>query len=124
MGNTDYGFILLFFMGALAFGVVTLWLSRLMGPSRPYAEKCSTYECGEIPVGIAWVQFNISYYIFALIFVIFDVETVFLYPWAVVFHTMKDAGLGGFVLFEAVVFIAILAIGLLYAWRKGALKWV
>lgn len=124
MNGSGSGYILLFFVGSVAFGVVTLWLSRLMAPHRPYPKKNTTYECGEIPVGGAWVQFNISYYIFALIFVIFDVETVFLYPWAVVFHTLKDAGRGGFVMLEMTVFIAVLALGLFYAWRKGVLKWV
>jgi NADH-quinone oxidoreductase subunit A len=124
MGNPNYGYILLFFVGAVLFGVITLIFSRLLGPHRPYAQKTSTYECGEIPVGVAWVQFNISYYIFALIFVIFDVEAIFVFPWAVVFNALKKAGLGPFALLEMTVFIAILAIGLVYAWRKGVLKWV
>ena len=124
MGPLDYGYILLFFIGSLLFGVVTLWMARLLGPHRPYKEKNSTYECGEIPVGIAWVQFNISYYIFALIFVVFDVEAVFIFPWAAVFHKLLKAGMGPFVLLEMTVFIGILFLGLLYAWRKGVLKWV
>ncbi|MEN9279034.1 MAG: photosynthetic/respiratory NAD(P)H-quinone oxidoreductase subunit C, partial [Thermostichus sp. DG_1_5_bins_95] len=78
----------------------------------------STYESGMEPVGQAWIQFNIRYYMFALVFVIFDVETVFLYPWAVAFHRL---GLLAFV--EALIFIAILVVGLVYAWRKGALEW-
>lgn len=120
----NYGYILLFFLGAVAFGVITLWMSRLLGPSRPYAEKQSTYECGEIPIGVAWVQFNISYYIFALMFVIFDVETIFIYPWAVILRDLKAAGIGLFAMLEMTVFIVILALGLAYAWRKGVLKWV
>jgi NADH-quinone oxidoreductase subunit A len=124
MDKMNYGYILLFFVGAVAFGVISIWLSRLAGPGRPYTQKNSTYECGEIPVGVAWVQFNISYYIFALIFVIFDVETIFIYPWAVVFQKFLKAGMGSFVMLEMTVFIAILALGLLYAWRKGVLKWV
>jgi NADH-quinone oxidoreductase subunit A len=124
MENSNYGYILLFFAGAVAFGVVTLWMSRLLGPHRPSPEKNSTYECGEIPIGAAWVQFNIGYYIFALIFVIFDVETIFIYPWAVIFHELMKAGLGPFALFEMTVFVVILALGLIYAWRKGVLKWV
>lgn len=122
--GSDYSYILLFFVGALCFGIVTLWIARLLSPSRPYAEKLTTYECGEIPVGAAWVQFNISYYIFALLFVVFDVETIFIYPWAVQYQNLIEAGLGGFALLEIIVFIGILFLGLVYAWRKGVLKWV
>ncbi len=78
----------------------------------------TTYESGCEPIGGAWIQFNIRYYMFALVFVIFDVETVFLYPWAVAFHKL---GLLAFV--EALVFISILVVALVYAWRKGALEW-
>lgn len=120
----DYGYILVYFAAAVAFGVVTIWISRLAAPHRPYPEKNSTYECGEIPVGQAWVRFNISYYIFALIFVIFDVESIFIYPWAVVFKGLVKAGNGGFALLEMTVFIGVLVLGLLFAWRKGVLKWV
>ena len=119
----NYSSIMIFFIGAALFAVITLWMSRLLGPHRPYPEKTSTYECGEIPIGAAWVQFNVAYYLFALIFVVFDVETIFIYPWAVMYNTFIKNGLGGFALFEMFVFIAILALGLAYAWRKGVLKW-
>jgi NADH-quinone oxidoreductase subunit A len=119
----DYGYVLLFFAGALGFGVITLFMSRLLGPHRPGKEKNSTYECGEVPIGVAWIQFNVSYYIFALIFVIFDVETVFLFPWAVVLKTLKKMGYGPFTVFEMSVFIGILFLGLIYAWKKGVLSW-
>ncbi|MBD2089944.1 photosynthetic/respiratory NAD(P)H-quinone oxidoreductase subunit C [Microcoleus sp. FACHB-1515] len=92
--------------------------ARLLRPKRPGVERRTTYESGMEPIGGAWIQFNIRYYMFALVFVIFDVETVFLYPWAVAFHQL---GLLAFV--EALIFIAILVIGLVYAWRKGALEW-
>lgn len=82
----------------------------------PYKRK--TYECGMETVGPSWVQFNIRYYYFALLFVVFDVETVFLYPWAVRFQLL---GLFGFV--EMLLFLAVLVLGLLYAWRKGVLTW-
>ena len=120
----DYGYILLYLAAAVAFGVVTLMISRLAAPQRPYAEKLSTYECGELPIGEAWVRFNISYYIFALLFVVFDVESVFVYPWAVVFRELVHAGRGAFAFLEMFVFVMILVLGLVYAWRKGVLRWV
>jgi NADH:ubiquinone oxidoreductase subunit 3 (subunit A) len=92
------------------------WVIR---PSRFSEEKLTTYECGENPQGSAWIQFNIRFYVFALIFIVFDVETVFLLPWAVVF---KELGVLAFV--EGLVFIFILMVGLGYVWRKGDLEWV
>jgi len=86
--------------------------------SSPSAEKRTTYESGIEPMGQAWIQFNIRYYMFALVFVIFDVETIFLYPWAVSF---SQIGITAFI--EALIFISILIIGLIFAWRKGALEW-
>lgn len=93
-------------------------LSNVLAPRRQGAERRTTYESGMEPIGGAWIQFNIRYYMFALVFVIFDVETVFLYPWAVAFSQL---GLLAFI--EALVFIAILVVALVYAWRKGALEW-
>lgn len=93
-------------------------LSAILAPKRKGAERRTTYESGMEPIGGAWIQFNIRYYMFALVFVIFDVETVFLYPWAVAFNQL---GLLAFV--EALIFIAILVVALVYAWRKGALEW-
>jgi len=101
---------------ALAYILVTL--PRVPGAHSSSAAKDSAYECGELPIGEPWVRFRVAYYIFAIIFVVFDVETVFLYPWAVI---MRKLGFYGFV--EMVVFVAILVLGLAYAWRKGALKW-
>jgi NADH-quinone oxidoreductase subunit A len=97
----------------------TLSLSRLVRPKVYTDEKYDTYECGIDPVGGGWTQSTVRYYIFALLFVIFDVEAVFLFPWATVF-----AALGFFAYAEMVVFIAILALGLVYAWRKGVLDWL
>lgn len=97
----------------IAFGT-----SIILRPTRQGVERLTTYESGMEPIGGAWIQFNIRYYMFALVFVIFDVETVFLYPWAVAFNQL---GLLAFV--EALIFVAILVIGLVYAWRKGALEW-
>jgi NADH:ubiquinone oxidoreductase subunit 3 (subunit A) len=107
---------LLAVVGFLAGGLIAWWVLR---PSRFSEEKNTTYECGENPEGSAWIQFNIRFYVFALVFIIFDVEAVFLLPWAVVF---KKLGLFAFV--EGLVFIAILVVALCYVWRKGDLEWV
>jgi NADH:ubiquinone oxidoreductase subunit 3 (subunit A) len=114
-----YSGVLAFIVVALGFLVVNLLVWKVLRPSRFSEEKLTTYECGENPTGSAWVQFNIRFYVFALIFIIFDVEAVFLLPWAVVF---RDLGLLAFV--EGLVFIAILAVALAYVWRKGDLEWV
>lgn len=106
-----------FILGAL-FVAITLLVGALLRPSNPYPEKLATYECGEIPVGHGQIKFHIRYYIFALIFVVFDVETVFLYPWAVVFEEI-----GLFAFGEMMLFIGMLVVGLIYAWRKKVLKW-
>lgn len=117
MGN--YSIIGVFLVMAVGFVLVTFFIARLLRPSRPGKVKLQTYECGEAPMGTSWIQYNVGYYIFALIFVIFDVEVVFLFPWAVAFRK-----LGLFALIEMLVFLAILIFGLIYAWRKGALRWV
>lgn len=98
--------------------VLALGASKVLRPQSRSAARRTTYESGNEPIGGAWIQFNIRYYMFALVFVVFDVETVFLYPWAVAFHKL---GLLAFI--EALIFIAILVIALVYAWRKGALEW-
>ena len=103
-------------IGFLAVNLVLWWVIR---PYRFSEEKLTTYECGENPTGSAWIQFNIRFYVFALIFIIFDVEAVFLLPWAVVFRQ-----LGVLAFAEGLVFIAILVVALAYVWRKGDLEWV
>lgn len=102
------------------FVFVTLGASWLLSPKRPSAEKGETYECGVPPVGGPWVRFRAGYYVYALLYVIFDIETVFLYPWAV---TFGRPGIGWFVFFEMLIFVAILVGGLVYAWKEGALQW-
>ncbi len=114
----DYIGVGAFLIVGIAFVFGTLGLSRMLAPRKPNPEKLSIYECGVEPIGPPWVQYRIGYYVYALLFVLFDIETVFLYPWAV---TVGSASL--FVLFEMVVFIGILAAGLVYAWREGALRW-
>jgi NADH:ubiquinone oxidoreductase subunit 3 (subunit A) len=116
---TGYAGVLAFIVVALGFLVVNLIVWKVIRPSRFSEEKLTTYECGENPTGSAWVQFNIRFYVFALIFIIFDVEAVFLLPWAVVF---RELGMLAFL--EGLVFIAILAVALAYVWRKGDLEWV
>jgi len=105
----------------VAFAVIAFTLNRMMRPRKPRAEKYTTYECGIDPVGQGWSQTQVRYYIFAFLFVIFDVESVFLFPWAVVFENFAKAGQ---VLVEMVIFIGILALGLLYAWKKKVLEWI
>jgi len=126
---SDFGYILLFILTALAFLGLTLGLAKLLRPARPNEEKLTTYESGEDPEGNANVQFNVRYYVVALIFLLFDVELVFLFPWATVFGNarfIRETGgvWGWFSLIEMVIFLGILALGLAYAWVKGHLDWV
>ena len=116
---TAYAAVLAFLVVAIAFLAVNLLVWKVIRPSRFSEEKLTTYECGENPVGSAWIQFNIRFYVFALIFIVFDVEAVFLLPWAVVFKQL------GFLAFaEGLVFVGILVVALVYVWRKGDLEWV
>jgi NADH-quinone oxidoreductase subunit A len=110
--------VLLFIGIALAFGVVTLVLSYLVQPKYPEPEKLSAYECGSEPFSDARMPFPVRYYIFAMLFVIFDIEVIFLYPWAVVFDKIGVIGL-----VEMLIFIALFLVAYVYAWRKGALEW-
>jgi NADH-quinone oxidoreductase subunit A len=107
--------------GVAAFGMLAgaLGLGRLLRPTRPQPEKYLTYESGVDPVGVGWSQSQVRYYIFALLFVLFDVEAVFIFPWAT---RLEIYGVFGAV--EMTVFIGVLALGLLYAWRKGVLRWI
>ena len=119
----DWGHIGFLILIGIALPGTALVVSFLLGlfkirPKVPNSVKLDTYECGVETEGPSWVQFHVGYYVFALLFVVFDIETIFLYPWAVAF---RQTATFGFV--EAVVFIGILFIGLLYAWRKQALVW-
>lgn len=111
-------YIALFFIVAPLIPAIAVILPKFVAPNKPNSIKQETYECGIEPVGSAWVQFKVQYYIFALVFLIFDIETVFLFPWAVAFGNLQL-----FAVFEGVLFILILLVGLVYAWRKGALEW-
>lgn len=115
---SGYEYFLGFLIISSLVPVLALGAAKVFSPVSRGPARRTTYESGMEPIGGAWIQFNIRYYMFALVFVIFDVETVFLYPWAVAFNQL---GLLAFV--EALIFIAILVVGLVYAWRKGALEW-
>jgi len=110
--------IVLFGILAAAFGLGTLLLSYYVQPHEDNAEKLSPYECGSEPVSDARMPFPVRYYVIAVLFVIFDIEVIFLYPWAIDFYRI---GLVGFV--EMVIFIALFVLAFVYAWRKGALEW-
>ncbi|MBI4785560.1 MAG: NADH-quinone oxidoreductase subunit A [Chloroflexi bacterium] len=121
----SYGLIALFAIMAIAFPFIPLLMAWMIRPKKPNRSKQTTYECGlefeDFPEEAqqVWVQFRIQYYIYALIFVVFDIEVVFLYPWAVAYNA-----LGVFALIEMVIFLGILVMALAYAWRKGLLEWV
>lgn len=116
--NQDFATLGIFLLCGIALSVIILISNWLVRPKRPGIEKELTYECGLDTQGPTWVQFRISYFLYALIFVVFDVETVFLYPWAVAFNSV-----GIFAFVEMCIFVGILAVGLFYAWKKGALEW-
>lgn len=123
MVATGYLFAALFFLGGVGFVIVSLTmadtLNALLLKRKPAKDKHVTYESGETPIGSAWVQYPLAFYIFALLFVAFDVDIVFILAWAVIF---KQLSWFGFV--EIVFFIGVLALGLVYAWRKGVIKWI
>jgi NADH-quinone oxidoreductase subunit A len=115
----DWIYIGLFILISLFLPTAAILIAGILSPRKPNKIKSTTYECGIETVGNAWVQFKVQYYIYALVFLVFDVETVFLYPWAVAYKQLNL-----FAIFEAVIFLVILAGGLYYAWKKGALQWV
>jgi len=117
--QNDWLYIGLFLVIATLIPVAALVASWLVSPKKPNPIKQSTYECGMETVGENWVQFKAQYYIFALVFLVFDVETVFLFPWAVSLGKLPL-----FAVVEGIVFVLILVAGLVYAWRKGMLEWV
>ncbi|HEX7896209.1 MAG TPA: NADH-quinone oxidoreductase subunit A [Planctomycetota bacterium] len=115
----DWANVLVYLLVACAFITGSLTLGRILRPNKPTAEKLTTYECGEDTIGSAWIQFNVRFYIVALIFLIFDVEIAVLFPWALIF---KEVGLLGLV--EIFVFVGILVVGFAYVWVKGDLEWL
>lgn len=115
--------LIFLFFGLLLCGLM-LGLGALLRPSNPNPNKLTTYECGEPPSGNAWINFNIRFYLIALVFVIFDVELAFIYPVMSVYRDWVLRGVGGFALLEIVTFLGVLAIGLVYVWVKGDLAWL
>ena len=114
----EYFPILLFIVVGLAVGVAPVMLGRLLGPNRPDSEKLSPYECGFEAFEDARMRFDVRYYLVAILFILFDLEIAFLFPWAVV---LKQIGLFGFA--AMLVFLAVLVVGFVYEWKKGALDW-
>lgn len=121
--GSEYSTIGVFLIIGIGFVAVALGASWLFRPARPSRQKLANYECGERPVGLAWVQFRVIFYIFALIFVVFDVEAVFIIPWACLLRELRQMGAGAFAFWEMMAFIGILLVGWAYAWRKGAFQW-
>jgi NADH-quinone oxidoreductase subunit A len=114
----EYLPIFIFFVVAVGFALVTLFLSAIFGKRKITPQKMIPYECGMDPIGEARKRFSVRFYIVAMLFIVFDIEAVFLYPWAVIFRDLKIFGLA-----EMGVFIAILLVGFVYVWKKGALEW-
>ena len=114
----QYLFLGIFLLVAIIFPLLPIILAQLIAPKKPNPIKNASYECGVETKGDSWVQFKAQYYVYALIFVIFDIEIIFIYPWAVAYRQM---GLFAFV--EMLIFLAILAFGLIYAWKKNVLEW-
>ena len=108
---------------AVAFAGSFLLLAYIFGPRRPNPEKCSTYECGVSPTGQPRQRFSLRFFLVATLFIIFDIEVVFIYPWAVLYKKFIVSGYGLFVFTEMMIFIGVLAIGLIYVWKRGALEW-
>ena len=115
---TEFGKILIFILIGAIFVPVAILASKLLRPARPTKEKLLTYECGEDALGSPWIKFNIRFYVVALIFLIFDVEVVLLFPWALAY---KNFGFPGFIV--GIIFLIVLGLGMAYEWRKGDLEW-
>jgi NADH:ubiquinone oxidoreductase subunit 3 (subunit A) len=117
--NVAYLYAAILFAGGFIFVIMTTMVANLIAPHNRTKEKLQTYESGETPIGSAWVQYPLGFYIFALLFVAFDVDIVFIIAWAVIFKQLNFFGF-----FEILFFIAVLALGLAYAWRKGVIRWI
>jgi NADH-quinone oxidoreductase subunit A len=120
----QYGTVLAFMVAGFSFVLISLFAGKIIRPAKPDSQKNMPYECGEIPVGTARVNWNMRFYIIALIFVIFDIEIAFIYPVAAVYKTWIQSGAGLIAFTELLIFTAILFVGLIYLWAKGDLEWV
>ena len=125
---SEYGKILLIAIVGILLVCVTILLARILSPKKPTPEKLSTYECGEETTGNAWVQINPRFYVIALVFLLFDVELIFVFPWATVFGSSElvaaDGRWGWFTLVEMGMFLGILVVGLIYVWKRGDISWI
>lgn len=125
---TEFGKVFIYLIMGILFVLFTFFMGWLVALKRPNPVKLSSYECGEEPVGSSWIQFNSRFYVVALIFLLFDVEMVFIFPWTTVFSQelliAADGRWGWLSLIEMFVFIGILLIGLMYVWMKGDLNWI
>ena len=120
----DFLPVLAFLVVGLVFILFNLVMGWVLRPSKPYEEKLKPYECGEEPVGSAWIQFNIRFYVVAILFIVFEVEIAMMYPVATVFKSWVAEGMGPLALAEIGTFVGILLLGLAYVWRQGDLGWV
>jgi NADH-quinone oxidoreductase subunit A len=118
---TDFIPIFVLLAVALGYGVVTLTLGKLLGPKSDSPVKGEPYESGKPLLGDAYIRFSVKFYLIAVLFILFDIEVVFLYPWAVVFKDMLASG--GMILLEMMIFVGLLAVGYIYLWKKGAFEW-
>ncbi|MCC5946655.1 MAG: NADH-quinone oxidoreductase subunit A [Bernardetiaceae bacterium] len=122
---SEFGIVLLFLIGGLMLTLIGMGLGSFLRPHRPNEEKNTSYECGEDPVGGAWQPFDVRFYVMALLFVLFEVELFFLFPWAMILtYEGAVAEWSLFMLIEGFIFVGILLVGLVYAWRKGLLDWI
>jgi NADH-quinone oxidoreductase subunit A len=125
---SEFGKILIFLITGIIMVCFAFFITRLIAPKRPNPEKLSSYECGEDPTGSAWLPFNSRFYVIALVFLLFEVEMVFIFPWAIVFGSHEINGVdprwGVLSLVEMFIFLGILIIGLVYIWVKGDLNWI
>ncbi len=120
----DYANVLVFVGLGIALCAMLLGLGSLLRPANPERIKLTTYECGEVVTGNSWINFNIRFYLVALIFIVFDVEVAFIYPIVTVFRRWVNSGQGVLALGELLVFVLVLVAGLAYVWRKGDLRWI
>ena len=120
----DYQAVFVFLLIGFFAVVAGMWVLGIVRPKNDTEEKLMTYECGKDPFGDGQIRFDMRFYTIALVFVVFDVEIAFLFPWAKVYQAFIGEGNGGIALFEGLIFIVILFIGLIYVWAKGDLEWV
>ncbi|MBC2721158.1 NADH-quinone oxidoreductase subunit A [Desulfosporosinus sp.] len=119
MPDNNFADIGVFLVGAMAVAIIMMIMPKIFAPHKPHKEKLTTYECGNETIGRTWLGFKSNYFLYALVFTVFTVESVFLFPWALTFQK-----LGTFAFVEMFIFIVILLVGFWYAWKEGALEWM